>query len=77
VPEIARLTGVRGWIDLEFVERQRTPESAMAVGIQSHISGLSLSNSVALLEAWVSNAVKKHPTIGCRKEIYSPTRVRV
>ena len=50
MPEIARLSGVRDWIDLEFVERERTPESAMAVGIQSHLAGLSLSNTVALLE---------------------------
>jgi len=50
MPEIARLTGVRDWIDLDFVERERTPESAMAIGIQSHLAGLSLSNTVDLLE---------------------------
>ena len=49
--EIARLNGVRDWIDLEFVERERTPESAMALGIQSHVAGLSLSNTVELLDA--------------------------
>jgi putative transposase len=31
--EIARLAGVREWIDLDFVERERTPEQAMALGI--------------------------------------------
>ena len=50
MPEIARLTGVRDWIDLDFVERERTPEPAMALGIQSHIAGLSLSNTVELLD---------------------------
>ena len=49
MPEIARLTGVRDWIDLAFVERERTPEHAMALGIQSHLAGLSLSNTVDLL----------------------------
>ena len=49
--EIARLNGHREWIDLDFVERERTPESAMALGIQSHVAGLSLSNTVELLEA--------------------------
>jgi putative transposase len=49
--EIARLNGVRDWIDLEFVERERTPEPAMALGIQSHVAGLSLSNTVELLDA--------------------------
>jgi len=51
MPEIARLTGVRDWIDLDFVERERTPEPAMALGIQSHVAGLSLSNTVELLDA--------------------------
>ena len=50
MPEIARLIGVRDWIDLELVERERTPESLMAVGIQSHVAGLSLSNTVEVLE---------------------------
>jgi putative transposase len=47
--EIARLNGHREWIDLDFVERERTPEPAMALGIQSHVAGLSLSNTVELL----------------------------
>ena len=47
--ERARLSGHREWIDLDFVERERTPEWVMAQGIQSHISGLSLSNTVELL----------------------------
>ena len=50
MPEITRLNGHRDWIDLGFVERERTPESAMALGFQSHIAGLSLSNTVELLE---------------------------
>jgi len=50
MPEISRLSGNREWIDLDFVERERTPEPAMALGIQSHVAGLSLSNTVELLE---------------------------
>jgi putative transposase len=49
MPEIARLSGHRDWIDLDFVERERTPEPAMALGIQTHLAGLSLSNTVDLL----------------------------
>jgi len=49
MPEISRLSGHREWIDLDFVERERTPEWIMAQGIQSHIAGLSLSNTVELL----------------------------
>ncbi|WP_058997365.1 IS6 family transposase [Haloarcula sp. CBA1127] len=51
MPEISRLSGHRDWIDLDFVERERTPESAMALGIKSHVAGLSLSNTVELLDS--------------------------
>jgi len=50
MPEIARLSGHRDWIDLDFVERERTPEQVMALGIQTHLTGLSLSNTVELLD---------------------------
>jgi len=50
MPEITRLSGHRDWIDLEFVERERTPEPAMALGIQAHVAGLSLANTVELLD---------------------------
>ncbi|SEP16752.1 putative transposase [Halogranum amylolyticum] len=49
--EIARLAGCIDWINREFVERERTHEPAMKLGIQSHIAGLSLSNTVSLLES--------------------------
>jgi len=48
--EIARLTGCTDWIDLDFVERQRTPGRAMKLGIQHQLAGLSLSNTVCILE---------------------------
>jgi putative transposase len=48
--EITRLSGCRDWIDLDFVERERTPEPVMSLGIQSHVAGLSLSNTVELLD---------------------------
>ncbi|MBV0926238.1 IS6 family transposase [Halomicroarcula limicola] len=51
MPEISRLSGNRDWIDLDFVERERTPELAMKIGIQSHVAGLSLSNTVGLLDS--------------------------
>ena len=50
-PKISRLSGNRDWIDLDFVERERTPEPAIALGIQSRVAGLSLSNTVDLLDA--------------------------
>ena len=51
MPEISRLSGNRDWIDLDFVERERTPKPAMKLGIQSHVAGLSLSNTVELLDS--------------------------
>ena len=45
MPEFDRLDESIEWIDLEFVERERTPEFAIQVGIQLHLAGLSLSNT--------------------------------
>jgi len=50
MPEIARLSGNNDWIDLDFVERERTPERAMKLGIQMHVAGLSLSNTISVLD---------------------------
>jgi transposase-like protein len=50
MPEIARLSGSSDWIDLDFVERERTPERAMKLGIQMHVAGLSLSNTISVLD---------------------------
>ncbi len=50
MPEISRLSGHRDWIELGFEERERTPESAMVLGIQSHVVALSLSNTIEVLE---------------------------
>ena len=48
--EIDRLSGSTDWIDLDFVQRERTPEQIIEVGIQLHLAGLSLSNTKQYLE---------------------------
>jgi len=48
--EFDRLNRVTDWIDLEFVERERTPKQIIEVGIQLHLAGLSLSNTKQYLE---------------------------
>ena len=48
--EIVRLSGCSDWIDLDFVERERTPSELMKLGIRLHLSGLSLSNTIQELE---------------------------
>ncbi|MFA9518718.1 IS6 family transposase [Halopenitus sp. H-Gu1] len=48
--ESNRLTESTEWIDLGFVERERTPREIIEKGIRYHLAGLSLSNTVVLLE---------------------------
>jgi len=50
MPENDRLTGCLEEIDLEFVEREATPRLLMKLSIQLHLAGLSLSNTVSILE---------------------------
>ncbi|NUE03593.1 IS6 family transposase [Halorubraceae archaeon YAN] len=50
MPENARLSGSIDQIELGFVEREATPELLMKLGIQLHLAGLSLSNTVSILE---------------------------
>ena len=52
MPENARLGGSIDQIDLEFIEREATPELLMKLGIQLHLAGLSLSNTVSILEVF-------------------------
>jgi len=46
----ARLNGCLDEIELGFVEREATPRLLMKLSIQLHLAGLSLSNTVSLLE---------------------------
>ena len=48
--ENARLNGSLSQIELEFVEREATPRLLMKLSIQLHLAGLSLSNTVSVLE---------------------------
>src|SRR6056297_861259 len=50
MPEFNRLTGDTGWIELDFVEREATPEPLMKLSIHLHAAGISLSDTVSVLE---------------------------
>jgi putative transposase len=50
MPENASLSGSIDQINLEFVEREATPRFLMKLSIQLHLAGLSLSNTVSILE---------------------------
>ena len=49
MPEITRLSQGSDRINLDFVERERTPEHAMKLGIQMHMARLSLTNTISVL----------------------------
>ena len=48
--EFNRLGGDTEWIDLSFVERERTPRQLIEVSIQLHLADLSLSDTRQHLE---------------------------
>ncbi len=48
--EITRLSVRIDWLELDFVERERTPSELMRLGIQLHLAVLPHSNSVNELE---------------------------
>jgi putative transposase len=48
--ESAVSADIQTGLSLDFVERQRTPEWAMKLGIRLRLAGLSLSNTVSVLE---------------------------
>jgi len=50
MPEIARLNGANDWLKLELMERVATPEPLMKRGIHLHTAGLSLLDTVSVLE---------------------------
>ena len=50
MPENARFNGNLDEIALGFVEREATPKLLMKLSIQLHLAGLSLSNTVSMLE---------------------------
>ncbi|CCQ37343.1 ISH14-type transposase ISNamo8 [Natronomonas moolapensis 8.8.11] len=58
MPENARLNDNLDEIDLEFVEREATPRFLMKLSIQLHLAGLSLSNTVSILELFGVNRAR-------------------
>ena len=58
MPENDRLSGCLDEINLEFVEREATPQLLMKLSIQLHLSGLSLSNTVSFLEVFGVDRVR-------------------
>jgi transposase-like protein len=77
MPEITRLVGRIGCFELDFVEREATPEPAMKLGIQLHLAGLSLSNTVSILDMLGVNRCRSTVHNWVQKRIYSPLAVLI
>ena len=58
MPKSARLSGCLEEIDLDFVEREATPRLLMKLSIQLHLAGLSLSNTVSILDIFGVNRAR-------------------
>jgi len=58
MPENASLNGCIDQIILDFVEREATPRFFMKLGIQLHLAGLSLSNTVSVLDTFGVNRAR-------------------
>ena len=58
MPENDRFNGCLDEIELDFVEREATPKLLMKLGIQLHLAGLSLSNTVSILELFGVNRAR-------------------
>ena len=58
MPKNDRLNGCLNEIELGFVERETTPRLLMKLGIQLHLAGLSLLNTVSILEIFGVNRAR-------------------
>jgi putative transposase len=58
MPENALLNGSMDDIELGFVEREATPQPLMKLSIQLYLAGLSLFNTVSILELFGVDRVK-------------------
>jgi hypothetical protein len=59
MPENARLSGSIAQFDLDFAEREATPQLLMKLSIQLRLAGLSLSNTVSFSKYLVFNALDR------------------
>ncbi len=77
MPESASLSGNIDQIDLGCIEREATPRLLMKLSIQLHFAGLSLSNTVFILETFGVERLVLLFIIGFTRPIYSLNPVDV
>ena len=71
MPENTRLSGGTAQFNLDFVEREVTPRLLMELSIQLHLAGLSLSNTVSILELFGVQRARSTVHDWVHKVIYS------
>ena len=64
-------------IELASIEREATPRLLMKLSIQLHLAGLSLSNTVSMLELFGVGRARSTVHIGFTRPIYSSNLVGV
>lgn len=52
-------------IDLNIVERERPPGHTMKLGIQISVAGLSILNTISILDNFAALFSPKSSTVGC------------
>ncbi len=72
MPENDRLNSCLDDIALDFMEREATPQLLMKLGIQLHLTGLSLSNTVSIPDVFGVERARSTVHIGFIRPIYSP-----
>ena len=51
LPEITRLNGHNDWIDVDSVERERTPGPVVKFGLPLHLAFLSFPNIISVIDS--------------------------
>jgi len=70
--EITRLSGRSGWIELDFMKRERTPSELMKLAFDFIWLDYRFRIQFENFRSSMSSGHGKPSTIGCRKPIYSP-----
>ena len=71
MPEITRLIGGSNCFESDFLKREVTPKLALKRYIRLYMAGLSLSDTISVLDILGSIGVVPPFIIGFRRRIYS------
>lgn len=72
--ETDRHSGSTGWIDLYFVEKEKTPEQTIELSVQTYLAGLLLLNTDNVLKRRVTNKFESLFIIDTKSRITADQR---